>query len=90
LAIGVGGVDSSNNIGIWVGTSDEDLQLLVRTGEVIGGNVLTDLPFAGFSAGGHPLDMNENSLLWRGNFGTAKAIIVSRIPGDNDASNQED
>ena len=90
LAIGVGGVDSSNNIGIWIGTSDVDLQLLVRTGEVIGGNVLTDLPFGGFSAGGHPLGMNENSVLWRGNFGPARALVVSRIPGGHDASNEED
>jgi hypothetical protein len=90
LAIGVGGVDSSNNTGIWIGTSDEDLQLLVRTGDVIVGNVLTDLPFSGFSAGGHPLDMNETRVLWRGNFGPAKAIVVSRIVGDNDADDQGD
>jgi hypothetical protein len=88
LAIGVGGIDSSNNIGIWIGTSDEDLHLLVRTGEVIGGSVLTDLPFAGFSASGHPLDMNENGVLWRGNFGPARAVVVSRILGDNDADNE--
>lgn len=87
LTIGVGGVDSSNNIGIWIGRSDEDLKLLVRTGEVIGGNVLTDLPFGDF---GHPLAMNENSVLWRGNFGLATAVVVSRILGDNDTSNEED
>jgi hypothetical protein len=88
LAIGVGGVDSSNNMGIWIGTSDDDLRLLVRTGEVIGGNLLTDLPFAGFSADGHPLGMNENRVLWRGNFGPARALVVSGIVDDYDASNE--
>ena len=88
LATGVGGVDSSNNLGIWVGTSDEDLQLLVRTGEVIDGKVLTDLPLNGIS--GHPLGINENSVLWMGNFGPTKAVVVSRIHGDNDAYGEED
>ena len=88
LVIGVGGVDSSNNTGIWIGTSDVDLQLLVRTGVVIGGNVLTDLRFAGFSAAGHPLDMNENRVLWRGNFGAARALVVSGILDDYDATNE--
>ena len=88
MATGVGGVDSSNNIGIWVVTSQEDLRLMVRTGQVIGGKVLTDLPLSGFSAGGHPLEMDENSLLWRGGFGADKAIVVSRLGGDN--SNEKD
>jgi hypothetical protein len=83
LAVGVGGVDSSNNMGIWIGTSDEDLQLVVRTSEVIGGNVLTLLPQFGF-ASGNQFDMNENGLLWIGNFGPAKAIVFSRILGEND------
>jgi hypothetical protein len=84
LAIGVGGVDSSNNTGIWVGTSYEDLRLVVRTGEVIGGKVLTDLPL---SANGNSLGMDANNVLWRGNFGAATAIVVSRILGDDDATN---
>src|SRR4029079_14870218 len=37
LIPGVGGVDPSNNMGIWVGTSYADLQLVVRTGQVIDG-----------------------------------------------------
>jgi hypothetical protein len=83
MAIGVGGVDSSNNMGIWIGTSDEDLQLVVRTGEVIGGKVLTLLPIFGF-AFGNQFDMNENGVLWIGNFGFAKATVFSRILGEND------
>ena len=55
---------------------------MVRTCQVIGGKVLTDLPLSGFSAAGHPLEMNENRLLWRGGFGAEKAIVVSRIGGD--------
>jgi hypothetical protein len=76
-------VDSSNNMGIWIGTSDEDLQLVVRTGEVIGGKVLTLLPIFGF-AFGNQFDMNENGVLWIGNFGFAKATVFSRILGEND------
>ncbi|WP_321471936.1 choice-of-anchor tandem repeat NxxGxxAF-containing protein [uncultured Paludibaculum sp.] len=89
LATGMGGVDSSNNTGIWMGTSDEDLQLLVRTGAVIGGNVLTDLRFAGASAGGHPLAVDEDSVLWRGSFGPVNALVVSRILGDHEAAHNE-
>jgi hypothetical protein len=44
LTPGVGGVDVSNNMGIWVGTSDADLQLVVRTGQMMGGKVLMRLP----------------------------------------------
>jgi len=76
LTLGVGGVNTSNNMGIWIGTSDEDLQLVVRTGDVLGGKVLTRLPQFGQ---GSQFDMNENSVLWVGNFGTAKAIVYSRL-----------
>jgi hypothetical protein len=78
LAVGAGGVDSSNNRGIWIGTSDEDLQLVVRTGEVISGNVLTRLPIL---LQGNQFDMNENDVLWVGSFGSAKAIVLSRLSG---------
>lgn len=76
LTFGVGGVNASNNMGIWIGTSDEDLQLVVRTGDVIGGRVLTRLPQFGQ---GNQFVMNENSLVWVGTFGTTKAIVYSRI-----------
>ena len=88
LATGVGGVDSSNNLGIWVGTSEEDLKLLVRTGDNIDGKVLTNLPF--FDITGHPLDMNGNDVLWRGSFGAVKAFVLSRIAGDDNGGNEED
>ncbi len=81
LTLGVGGVNTSNNTGIWIGTSDEDLQLVVRTGDVIDGKVLSRLPQIGQ---GNQFDMNENGVLWVGTFGVAKAVIFSRILGDND------
>jgi hypothetical protein len=78
LAVGTGGVVPSNNRGIWIGTSDEDLQLVVRTGEVIGGNALTRLPIF---LQGNQFDMNENDVVWVGSFGSAKAIVLSRLSG---------
>ena len=82
LAVGVGGVDFSNNMGIWIGTSDEDLQLVVRTGEVIDGNVLTGLPTD--SAGFNEFDMNQNALVWIGSFqSTGRAVVFSQIVGKN-------
>jgi hypothetical protein len=81
LTPGVGGVNTSNNAGIWIGTSDEDLQLVVRTGDVIDGKVLTRLPQISQAS---QFDMNENSVLWVGNFGTAKAVVLSRILGENE------
>jgi hypothetical protein len=80
LALGVGGVDSSNNKGIWVGTSDEDLQLVVRTGQVITGKVLTRLPESGQ---GNQFDVNENGVLWIGSFGVTKAVVFSRLIDEN-------
>ena len=81
LTPGVGGVNTSNNMGIWIGTSEEDLQLVVRTGDVIDGRVLTRLPEVGHD---NQFDMNENGVVWVGTFGAAKAIVYSRVPG-NDA-----
>ena len=88
LAVGVGGVDFTNNMGIWIGTSDEDLQLVVRTGEVIDGKVLTRLPTdtSGFSQ----CDMNENAVVWIGSCQrTARAIIFSRIGTESAAAGQQ-
>lgn len=79
LTPGVGGVNTSNNMGIWIGTSDQDLQLVVRTGDVINGKVLTRLPEVGQ---GNQFDMDENGVLWVGTFGPAKAIVYSRVLGE--------
>lgn len=74
LSVGVGGVNSSNNVGIWIGSSDEDLQLVARTGDVIGGRVLTRLPQFGQ---GNQFEMNESGVVWVGTFGTTKAVVYS-------------
>jgi len=76
LTVGVGGVNTSNNMGIWIGTSDEDLQLVVRTGEVIDGRVLTRLPQFGQ---GNQFAINENGVVWVGSFGITKALVYSSI-----------
>jgi hypothetical protein len=90
LTPGVGGVNTSNNLGIWIGTSDDDLQLVARTGDVIGGKVLTRLPqFDFFFGGAHSFDLNENGVLWVGTFGPAKAVVFSRILGDDESSDVE-
>ena len=78
LTPGVGGVNASNNMGIWIGTSDEDLQLVVRTGDVIEGRVLTRIVQ---DAQAHQLAVNENEVLWVANFGAARAVVLSRVTG---------
>lgn len=80
LTPGIGGVDTTNSKGIWVGTSDRDLQLVVRTGDVVGGKVLTNLP-----SGLGQLDMNGTELAWIGTFPSrATAVVLSRINADHD------
>lgn len=72
LTIGVGGVDTTNNMGIWVGTSEADLRLVVRTGAVIGGNTLVRFP--------GQLDINEKSIAWIGNFsGGTSAVVLTAL-----------
>jgi len=82
LTAGVGGVNASNNRGIWIGRSEDDLQLVVRTGDVIGGATLTRLPQQ--SDPGDQFDMNQNGVVWIGSFGAARKIVYSRIPGRDD------
>jgi len=67
-------VSVSNNLGIWIGTSDEDLQLVARTGDVIDGKVLTSFPSVR-----NGLDVNENAVVWVGNFGATRSIVLSQI-----------
>jgi hypothetical protein len=82
LTLGVGGVDSSNNMGIWTGTSDEDLQLVRRTGDVIDGHLLTRLSRE--TGGLSQLDMNETGVVWIGSFQSpAKAIVFPQFLGEN-------
>src|SRR5262249_38540982 len=79
LTQGVGGVDASNNMGIWVGTSAMDLHLLVRTGQIIAGKTLTKPLSLG------QLEINERTVVWLGRFsGNSTAIVFSDLDGGSD------
>ncbi|MFT3867908.1 MAG: hypothetical protein QM715_05360 [Nibricoccus sp.] len=68
LTLGVGGVDTTNNMGIWVGTSESNLRLVARSGETIEGRML-----ARFSG---QLDLNEKSVAWIGAFSDGTSAVV--------------
>lgn len=74
LTIGVGGVDASNNVGIWIGTSETDLHLVARTSQSIAGKTLTrPLSLA-------QLNMDQHSIVWLGRFaGNATALVSSDL-----------
>ena len=80
LTPGVGGVDLSNNIGIWVGTSETDLHLLARTGDLIAGKTLTRPLSLG------PVQINsQRPIVWRGRFAdNSTAIVSSDVDGESD------
>jgi hypothetical protein len=73
-------VDLSNNIGIWVGTSETDLHLLARTGELIAGKTLARPLSLG------PLQINsERPIIWLGRFAdNSTAIVSSDVDGESD------
>jgi hypothetical protein len=76
LTTGVGGVDSSNNMGIWMGTSETDLHLVARSGQLIGGKTLTRLLSLA------PLQINsERPIVWLGRFADNSTAIVSSDNG---------
>jgi hypothetical protein len=83
LTLGVGGVDLSNNRGIWVGTSDTDLHLVVRSGQMIGGKTLTRPLSLG------PLGMKERPVVWLGGFSGPSTAIVSSDLGASDADRED-
>ena len=72
LTPGVGGVNLSNNIGIWAGTSEADLHLVARTGEVIAGKTLTRPLILG-----QPQINSERPIVWLGRFADNSTAIVS-------------
>jgi hypothetical protein len=70
----------SDNMGIRVGTSDQDLQSVVRTGELIGRKVLSGLSMS--PSGSSELDLNERAVVWIGTFQpSGRAVVLSRILG---------
>jgi hypothetical protein len=58
LTLRVGDVGISNNMGIWVGTSSADLQLVARTGDTVGGNLVC------VPTGLDQFDLNERGVVW--------------------------
>jgi len=80
LTAGVGGVDLSNNIGIWVGTSETDLHLVSRSGQIIAGKTLTRPLHLG------QLQINsERPIVWLGRFANnSTAIVSSDLDGESD------
>lgn len=80
LTSGVGGVDASNNVGIWVGTSDAALHLVARSGQVIRGKTLTRPLSLG------PRQINsDRPIIWFGRFaGNSTAIVSSDLDTDSD------
>jgi hypothetical protein len=71
LTFGVGGVDLTNNIGIWAGTSETNLHLVARAGDSIGGKTLTrPLSLS-------RLEINERPIVWVGRFSDNSTAIVS-------------
>jgi hypothetical protein len=79
LTPGVGGVNLSNNIGIWAGTSETDLRLVARSGEVIGGKTLSRPLSLG------PLQINsERPIVWLGRFtDNSTAVVSSDVYGES-------
>jgi hypothetical protein len=80
LTSGVGGVDASNNMGIWVGTSETDLHLLAPTGQLIAGKTLTRLLSLG------PLQINsERPIVRLDRFAdNSTAVVSSDVDGGSD------
>jgi hypothetical protein len=80
LTPGVGGVDTSNNLGIWVGTSETDLHLVARSGQLIAGKTLTRPLSLGL------LQINsDRPIVWLGRFGgNSTAIVSSAVDGESD------
>lgn len=58
LTLGVGDVSTSNNMGIWMGTSSADLRLVARTGDTVGGNLVC------VPAGLDQFDLNQGGIAW--------------------------
>ena len=78
LTSGIGGVDSSNNTGIWAGTSETDLHLVARAGQLIGAKSLARPLRLG------PCEINsERPIVWLGRFAdNSTAIVSSDVNGE--------
>jgi hypothetical protein len=73
----IGDTVASNNMGLWIGTSDADLHLVIRTGQLIGENALASFPTF------EDLRLVEKAIAWVGTFADgANSIVVSNIDDD--------
>lgn len=78
LTVGVGGVDVSNNVGIWAGTSEADLHLVARAGQIIAGKTLTRPLNLG------QLEIKDRPIVWRGRFlESSSAIVASDLDAES-------
>ena len=79
LTVGVGGVDFTNNIGIWAGTSETDLHLVARAGGNIGGKILARPLSLG------QLEIKDRPVVWRARFtDNSTAIVASELDDESD------
>jgi hypothetical protein len=75
LTPGVGDTDASNNMGIWMGTSEANLHLVVRTGDSVGGAPLVKL-----SLGSGDIKLVAKAIAWLGTIsGNAESIVLTSI-----------
>jgi hypothetical protein len=80
LTPGMGGVDATNNIGIWAGTSEADLHLVARAGQLIAGKTLTRPLLLG-----PPQINSDRPIVWLGRFAdNSTAIVSSAVNGESD------
>jgi hypothetical protein len=78
LTFGVGGVDLTNNIGIWAGTSETDLHLVARAGQIIGGKTLARPLSVG------QLEIDNRPVVWLGRFSDGStAIVASQLEAES-------
>lgn len=83
LNIGTGGVDKTNNIGIWAVDTDGVLQLIARTGAEIGGKVITKLSFlpvaSGVSGQTRSFIQSTGDLLYKATFADGSSGIYKVV-----------
>ena len=82
LTFGVGDTTPTNNSGIWVGTSEKDLRLVVRAGDIIDGTMVKCIP-----ATPDRFDMSEKGVVWiSGCSGRVPDLLVFSSFGEEDNS----
>jgi hypothetical protein len=70
-----------------IGTSDDNLELVVGAGDASAGKVLTRLASSGLN---HRLDVSRHAVVWIGELGRGKGIVLSRVPGKSEGDTEQD